>query len=202
MLETLLAMALWSAIPDILFAPVAIAGVAFLDDVNQTVDAQKAIDDDCVIYVKDYTDCKPEWFWGDQKGYFNFHEFMGYSPEQIQRDIITKGLHKIEKGSSVPKDDYTLRLYFRQNVCIKAEYWRPLDKQFLACYGHGDDASFHVYSEHFGKDYPIDLVISYYNLLNAILYDKGPQMCITVGMCPNVMPDVSLSHCYCREYKN
>lgn len=172
---------------------------ALIDDADKTAKSEQEIIDDCEIYVKDYTDCKPEWFWGNQKEYLNFHELLGYTTERIQNEIITTGLKKIEKGYSVPDDDYTLRLYFRQNTCIRVEYWRPMNKEFLACYGHGDDTSFHVYSEHFGKEYPIDLNITYYNFINVVLLGKEPQMCIIARMCPDKMPYVSTTYCRCHE---
>ena len=68
----------------------------------------------------------------------------------------------------------------------------------LSCLLYGDDDSFHVYSELLGKEYPIDLNISYFDLLNFIFNGRDPQMLITVRLCADKMPYVSEVRCHCK----
>lgn len=203
-METLLSIFLFMSIPDIVFAPVAVGGYALYEDLKTDMEIEDAIKADCEIYVKDYTDCNPEWKWGYTNGILNFHEMIGAPLEVLERDVFGTSLKKLQKTDSIPSSDYTLLLYFRENICVKAVYWRPMDKQFLACYGKGEDTSFHVYSEYYGdkkKDFLIDLNITYYNFINVVLLKQDPQMVITAKFCGDKFKGISSIFCSCKEYK-
>lgn len=203
MLEGLLAAILWCGIPDINLFPIDVGIHGLYEDLKNTIKIEDAIEESCDIYVKDYTDCNPEWKWGNSNGILNYHELVGFSLEVLQRDVFLHSLRKIEKNEPIPNSDYTLRLYFRENICVRVEYCRPWDKQFLTCYGHGESTSFHVYSECFGdKKYevPIDFNITYIGFINVVFLKKGPQMYITARFCGEKLPYVSSSYCRCKEY--
>lgn len=193
-MELLLSLFLFSAIPDILFAPVAVGGYAMYEDVKSDIELEDALYEKCDIYYKDYTDCNPEWKWGNHKGHLNFQELLGFPLDVIQSQYITKDLIKHEDGQSIPTTNYILKLYFRENICVKVVYRRPMDKYFLACYGHGDELSFHAKSELLGDDYPIDITITHLNLLNVI-GGKNPQTIITARFCGEKLPYVSSIRC-------
>ena len=128
---------------------------------------------------------------------------IGIPFEVLERDVFGTSLRKIENNASIPNSDYTLRLYFRENICVKAEYWRPMDKQFRACDGKGEENSCHVYSENYGykkKEVPIDLNITYYNFLNVVLLGKDPQMVITAKFCGDKFKGISSIYCTCKEH--
>ena len=75
-METLLSIFLFMSIPDIVFAPAAIGGYALYEDLKTDMEIEQAIEDDCVIYVKDYTDCNPEWKWGYTSGIMKWLVFL------------------------------------------------------------------------------------------------------------------------------
>lgn len=203
-METLLSIFLFMSIPDIVFAPVAVGGYALYEDLKTDMEIEDAIKADCEIYVKDYTDCNPEWKWGYTNSILNFHEMIGAPLEVLKRNVFGTCLKKLQKTDSIPSSDYTLLLYFRENICVKSVYWRPMDKQFLACYGKGEDTSFHVYSEYYGdkkKDFPIDLNITYYNFINVVLLRQDPQMVITAKFCGDKFKGIISIFCSCKEYK-
>ena len=203
MLEGLLAAVLWCGIPDINLFPIDIGIHGLYEDLKNSIELEDAIERACDVYVKDYNDCNPEWKWGNTNDVLNFHELVGFSYEVLQRDVFYNSLRKLDKEELIPNSNYTLRLYFRENICVKVEYWRPLDKQFLACYGHGENTSFHVYSECFGdkkNEVPIDLNITYIGFLNVVFLKKEPQMFITARLCGEKLPYASSSFCHCKEY--
>ena len=197
MLEVIFTFFLLDLIPDVLMAPVVVGGYAAFQDLKKEIQTEEAMQDDCVIYVKDYTDCDPEWHWGSSKDTVNFQEVIGFTPETIQKDLIKTGLRKLEKGKHGPTTDYTLKLYFRENICVKVEYWRPMNNQFLVCYGQGTKTKFHVHSKFFVEDIPIDLTITYYDFLNFI-QGEDPQMLITAQICGEAMPYAITSYCHCK----
>ena len=119
-METLLSIFLFMSIPDIVFAPVAVGGYALYEDLKTDMEIEDAIKADCEIYVKDYTDCNPEWKWGYTNGIFNFHEMIGAPLEVLKRNVFGTSLKKLQKTDSIPSSDYTLLLYFRENICVKA----------------------------------------------------------------------------------
>lgn len=197
MLEGILTFFLISLLPDIAMAPVIIGGYAAYEDIKSDIQLEDAIEADCDIYVKDYTDCNPEWKWSTSKNSVNYHEVLGFPLETIERDLIKTGLRKLEKGKHGSNTNYTLKLYFREGLCVKVEYWRPMDKNFLASYGHGESKAFHVHSKFFKEDVPIDFTITYYDFLNFI-NGKDPQMLITAMLCGDAMPYVSTGYCHCK----
>ena len=194
-MEGLLTFFLFMQIPDIVFAPVAAGGIYLFQDIASEIKAEEAIEDACEIYIKDYTELTPEWKWGNHKGELDFQELLGCPLDILQRDVFSNTLVKLEEGKSKPGHDYILRVYIKENVCVKVEYKRPMNKQFLACYGHGDELTFHTYSELLGKEYPIDMTTDYYNFLNFI-NGKDPQMLITARLCADKLPYVSGVSCH------
>ena len=197
-MEGLLTFFLLMQLPDVVFAPVAAGGLFLISDLVSEIKAEDAIDDACVLYVKDYTDCEPEWRWGNHEGVLDYQEMLGCPIDLLQKEVFDNTLTKLEEGKYPSHKDYSLILYIRENVCVKVEYWRPRNYQFLSCYGKGDDKDFHVYSELLGKDYPIDFTITYYDLLNFIFNGRDPQMLIRVRLCAEKLPYVSGVRCYCN----
>ena len=198
-MEGLLTFFLFIQLPDVVFAPVAAGGLFLISDLVSEIKAEDAIDDACVLYVKDYTDCEPEWRWGNHEGVLDYQELLGCPIDLLQKEVFNNTLTKLEEGKYPSHKDYSLILYIRENVCVKVEYWRPRNGQFLACYGKGDDDSFHVYSELLGKEYPIDMNITYYDLLNFLFNGRDPQMVIKVRLCAEKLPYVSGVRCYCPK---
>lgn len=194
-MEFLLTFFLINTLPDIVFVPVTGAALIGGYSIAEEIKAEEAIDDACEIYYKDYTDCNPEWKWGNHKGFLNFQELLGFPLEAIQTQFITKGLIKHEKGQWIPTTDYILKLYFRENICVKVEYRRPMDKYFLACYGHENELTFHAKSELLGDEFPIDITMTHLNLLNFI-NGKEPQTIITARFCGDRLPYVSSIKCH------
>lgn len=197
-MEGLLTFFLMMQLPDVVFAPVYAGGLYLISDLVSEIKAEDAIDEACELYVKDYTDCEPEWRWGNHEGVLDYQELLGCPIDLLQKEVFDNSLTKLEPGKHGSHKDYSLIVYIRESICVKVEYWRPRNNYFLSCYGYGDDDSFHVYSELLGKEYPIDLNISYFDLLNFIFNGRDPQMLITVRLCADKMPYVSEVRCHCK----
>lgn len=189
MLEFLLQMWLLNQLPTAITMPIGLAGIKVFSDIYVESERMEAVMDDCIIYTCDYTDYNPEWFWGDQKGNLNFHELIGASPE-----IMINNWHMDIKQiprSEISTKDYTLTLYFRDDMCVRADYWRPCDRHFCDRYGKGNERSFHLYSELIGDtghEVPIDFEVHYYDLLDN-------DMLLQVKVCGGAYPYVIENKC-------
>ncbi len=197
-MEGLLTFFLLMQLPDVVFAPVAAGGLYLISDLVSEIKAEDAIDEACELYVKDYTNCEPEWRWGNHKGVLDYQELLGCPIDLLQKEVFNNSLTKLEKGKYGSQKNYSLKIFIREGVCVKVEYWRPRNYKFLSSYGKGEDHDFHVYSELLGQDYPIDFNIIYYDFLNRLLYDRDPQMLIRVRLCAEKLPYVSAVRCHCK----
>ena len=97
-MEGLLTFFLLMQLPDIVFAPVAAGGLFLISDLISEIKAEDAIDDACVLYVKDYTDCEPEWRWGNHEGVLDYQEMLGCPIDLLQKEIFDNTLTRLEEG--------------------------------------------------------------------------------------------------------
>ena len=195
-MKTLLAILVLDLVPELYLAPlVAIGGFALFNDIRKDIQTDEALIDSFDVYTKDYTELNPEWKWGNHKGVLDYHELLGFTFEALQKEVFSNTLIKTTR-KNVPKTNYTLSLYFQENVCVRVEYRRPEDKTFLACYEHGQESHFHVYSELYGNEYPIDLNVNYTDVFN--LHNSNSQMRIIAGFCAEKFPYVSSTSCCCK----
>ena len=196
-MKTLLAILVLDLVPELYLAPlITFGGLALFFEHYKDVKTEEALIDSYDIYIKDYTELNPEWKWGNHQNFLNYQELLGVTLEGLQKDVFANTLIKTNKDN-IPNTDYTLRLYFLENVCVRAEYVRPMNKSFLGCYNHGEDCHFHVYSELLGDEYPIDLNIRYHDSFGLIVINES-QMLISVGFCADKFPYVSSVKCLCK----
>ncbi len=191
MLETLLFMFLLGSVSEIVLPPILLGGAALYLDIKDDIEAENAMKNNCVIYTKNYTNCNPEWRWGNYDKGINYQDLIGCSLEKIQSKIITTDLIKLEKDDVKPTSDYTLLLYFREDICIYAEYIRPINFYFFTKFGRKDENSFHVHSKEIGKKGEIDISFCYHYF--------SEQMVIEARLCADSFPRVIST--YCRVHK-
>lgn len=196
MLEFLLELYLLNQLPNFLFLPLEIAGAKLGVDALRNYAIEQTVKTQTVIYTADYTYYDPEWTWQEKEGILNLQDLIGFSSD----DIKTNYLHRIRETDYDHKstDDYTLNLYFIDDVCVGAEYFRPLDYDFCVRNGMGSNRKRHIYSEILGEDYPIDFIVSYCDPeLN--LFNIDPYMCIRATLCGDMFPYVMEKECKIKD---
>lgn len=196
MLELIAGLLLYMAIPDAVFTALGIADAAVIMNIRDEVKREEALLDECEIYTKDYTDETPEWLWGINKDKLDFQDLVGLSVDNFQ--IFVKGIKKLEKKEK-RTSNYTLNAFFKEGICVKIEYIRPLDKSFLYRYTNRTkgDLNFHVQNEYF-PDIPVEFSCVYLDFLNFI-NNKDPQMFITATFCGDYLVDGVTVRCHARK---